>query len=727
MLKQSQETYQVKGMHCASCANVIERKVKKIDGVVSVAVNLATDTATINTSRPVTLTTLNQSILPFGYELSKNISEQKTLSFPYSFVIAVIAFLFMIWETLFGLKIGIPKPPGTMWQHSFFLFVLASINLFIFGRQFLRAIPRFIKTRYANMDTLVGIGTSVAYLYSLAVLLYGTLVKQIGLPDMVFFDVTAVVIGFILFGKQLEAQSKVKTGEAIKKLLELQAKTALVIRDGQETELPIDQIVMGDQVIVKPGASIPVDGVIVKGSSSINESMITGESMPVDKQVGDAVIGGTRNIQGNIVCQVNKIGADTMLAKIIRQVTEAQQSKAPIEAIADKVAAIFVPVVLVISVLTFIVWFITGNISLAISGFIGVLVIACPCALGLATPTGIIVGVGKGAENGILVKDASSLEQLAKLQVLIMDKTGTLTTGKPAVSTIVGLEATEKEVLQIAASLEKNSEHPLSQAIVAAAGSEKMILDEVIDFKNLEGKGISGTVNGKLFYAGSKYLMKSLKITTPSDKNQEKQGKTPVYIAHDQHVLGIIYISDTLKPEAINVVHRLQAQGIQVAMATGDDQDTAAYIAKLAGIDKIHAEVLPSDKAEVIKQYQYEGYVVGMVGDGINDAPALAQADIGIAMSTGTDIAIESASITLLHGDITKIFKAIQLSKATMRTIHQNLFWAFIYNVIGIPVAAGLLYPLFGILLNPMYAGAAMALSSVSVVTNSLRLKTVHL
>ncbi len=728
MNKPASIVYQVKGMHCASCVNIIEKKVAKVPGVTSISVNLATDMAAITTSQPIPLTVLNQSIQAFGYELIEAAkSEVSSSQIPTAFIIAIIAFGFMIWEMVYGSKIFPVKPPGNMWQHGFFLFILATINLFIFGRQFLVAIPRFIKTRYANMDTLVGIGASVAYGYSVIALFFENVVTQQRLPNMLFFDVTAVVIGFILFGKHLEAHSRAKTGEAIKKLFELQAKTALVERDGQELELPIDQIVIGNKVVVKPGSTIPVDGVIFSGNTSVNESMVTGESLPVDKTPGDMVIGGTINGEGVLVCQVKKIGMDTVLSQIIRQVADAQQSKAPVERLADKIAAVFVPIVLVIAVITLFVWFMVGNISQGLSGFIGILVIACPCALGLATPTGIIVGVGKGAENGILIKDASALEQLAKLQVLIMDKTGTITSGKPVVTDIVGSKSNETNVLTIAASLEKNSEHPLSQAIVTAAKERQLQLNEVLSFKNKPGQGITGEINRQKYSIGSKKLMNVLGIKTDTDKTKEKEGKTPVYLTDDNQLLGTIYIADTIKPEAKKTVEVLQQQNVKIVMATGDDFDTAAYIAHLVGIEEFIAEVLPNEKADLIKKYQQQGYVVGMVGDGINDAPALAQADIGIAMSTGSDIAIESADITLLHGNIKKIKKAIQLAKHTMNIIKQNLFWAFIYNIIGIPLAAGILYPFFGIMLNPAFAGAAMAMSSVSVVANSLRLKTVKL
>jgi heavy metal translocating P-type ATPase len=617
-----------------------------------------------------------------------------------------------------------------MMEHNYFLFVLASINLFVFGRGFLIAIVRFIKSHTANMDTLIGLGTTTAYIYSGFILFFGSQAKSFGLTGLMYFDATAVVIGFILFGKYLEAQSKTKTGEAIGKLISLQAKTAIVIRNEKEIEIPIEDVVVDDQILIKPGAKIPVDGKIISGNSSIDESTITGESIPVDKETGDSVIGGTINKHGSFIFKASKVGNNTMLAQIIQMVADAQGSKAPIERLADQVSAVFVPVVLVLALVTFIGWSLFGSsIPIAISSLVAVLVIACPCALGLATPTGIIVGVGKGAENGILVKDAESLEKLHSINAVVVDKTGTITTGKPIVTNIVVTgKTTQDELLSIAASLESLSEHPLAKNVVQKARETKINIQKVTNFLNLEGKGISGTIDGKKYYAGSRKLMNFLNIKVSNDKKFEKEGKTPIYITlGEESLLGAIYLADTLKENAAIAIAKLQKNGIEVIMATGDDQDTAQFIAGLAGIKSVYATSLPQDKAKLVQELQAKGKLVAMVGDGVNDAPALAAADVGIAMSTGTDIAIESASITLLHGDIMKVEKAIALSKATMSVIKQNLFWAFIYNIVGIPIAAGILYPFFGILLSPIFAGAAMALSSVSVVTNSLRLKTVRI
>lgn len=513
-------------------------------------------------------------------------------------------------------------------------------------------------------------------------------------------------------------------------MLNLQAKTALVVRDGKEVEVPIGEVVIGDRIIVKPGEKIPVDGKIVSGSSSIDESMITGEPVPVDKNVGDVVIGATINKQGSFVFEATKVGSDTMLAQIVKMVEQAQGSKAPIQALADKVSGVFVPTVLVIALVALASWLIIGipligqslAISYGILSFVGILVIACPCALGLATPTAIIVGVGKGAEHGILIKDAASLELLGKVEVVVFDKTGTITKGRPEVSDVVSLVSgsSSDEILRYAGSVEKKSEHPLAQAIVSASVGRKLALSEVSNFSAQEGVGVSAHV-GK-----QKVLIR--KADKSDNESQiaklQQEGKTLAVVEVDGAKIGVIAMSDTVKDEAKQAIASLHKKGVKVIMLTGDHEAAAQYIAKQAGIDQVIAGVLPNEKASKIKELQAAGATVAMAGDGINDAPALMQANIGIAMATGTDIAIESAGITLLHGDISKVAQAIDLSRSTMRTVKQNLFWAFIYNVVGIPVAAGLLYPIWGIVLNPIFAGLAMAGSSVSVVANSLRLKT---
>ncbi len=536
----------------------------------------------------------------------------------------------------------------------------------------------------------------------------------------------------------MEARSKLKTGEAIEQLLELQVKKATVIRNGEQLEIPIEQVIVGDILFIKPGEKIPVDGKITEGNSTIDESMITGESIPVDKKIGDVVIGATINKQGSLQVKATKVGKDTMLSQIIMMVEEAQGSKAPIERLADQVSAVFVPVVLVLAVLVLFLWLLLGSqfmplsqaVTLSLLSFVGVLVIACPCAMGLATPTAVVVGVGKAAQNGILIKNAESLEKFNSVNFIVMDKTGTLTKGKPEITdiSVVGKES-ELKVLTLLASLEKHSEHPLAMAIVNKAKQKNLQLETVKNFSILEGKGLTGKIGDKQYYAGNLRLAEEMSLIL--DKNQiglyTSQGKTPIVLMTKKNILAYIAVADTLKEDAKEVVSLLHKQKIKVAMLTGDNQNTANHIANQLSIDRVIAEVLPADKASEIKKLQAEGFKVAMVGDGINDAPALVTADVGVAMGTGTDVAIESAGITLLGGQVSKLPKAIHLAKATMNTIKQNLFWAFFYNIAGIPVAAGALYPFFGILLNPAIAGAAMAFSSVSVVLNALRLKTIKL
>ena len=760
-------TIDVKGMHCASCASTIERTLNKSKGVKSISANFATEKATIEYDENETdINQLSEKIRPFGYEfkpqmsmpvshgdmtedehaqhLGLNQSKQDKLNelqaqknkVMFVFPLAILIFISMMWEVGAKTFTGIiPAFPIPMQLYSTILLILSSIVLFWIGQPFLKGIVTFIRYRVANMDTLIGIGTLTAYVYSAFIVLFSGAANSAGLPETTYFDVSIVVIGFIVFGKYLEARSKLKTGEAIEKLINLQSKTAIVERDGQEVELSIDQVQIGDIVVVRPGGKVPVDGEIIEGFSSIDESMVTGESIPVDKTIKDIVIGGTINKQGTFKFKATKVGSDTLLASIIKMVEDAQGSKAPIQKLADKISSIFVPVVLIISVVTLLTWLIIGSqfmpfnqaLSYGLLCFVGVLVIACPCALGLATPTAIIVGVGKGAQNGILIKNAESLEKLHKINTIVVDKTGTITKGMPEVTDIFPSE--DKEVFKLIASLEKNSEHPLATAILQKAKSMNIELTKVEGFEIIEGKGLKGKIGGKQYYAGNLKFLDELKLnydTNIVDK-LTKEGKTPVIFADENNVLAIIAISDTIKESSIDAVEKLHKLGIKVVMLTGDNNNTAKHIADLVGIDKVFSEILPNEKADKIKELQSQGLIVAMAGDGVNDAPALAQSDVGIAMGTGTDVAIESADITLLAGDISKIPQAINLSKKTMATIKQNLFWAFFYNIIGIPLAAGLLFPFFGILLNPAFAGLAMALSSVSVISNSLRLRFVKI
>lgn len=742
-------------MHCVSCSNIIRKKIGKIPGVTDVDVNFATEKAHVSyTAAPVADDILNKEIKKLGYTLeqydvpqnsdmhaehrgltekgSDKKKELEDMETKVAFVlpIALLLFMVMMWEIASKLLTSIPILPIPMPLMNTISFLLASIILFWIGKPFIDGALKFITYRAANMDTLIGIGTLTAYIYSTMILLFPPVQKVLNAPDTTYFDVTIVVIGFVTLGKYLEARSKQKTGEAIEKLIHLQTKTATIRKNGNNVSVSIEQVVVGDLIVVKPGERMPVDGVIVEGKTSVDESMVTGESLPQDKKVGDTVIGGTINKQGFIVFRADKIGKDTMLSRIISLVENASGSKAPIQRLADTISGIFVPVVLLIAVAVFILWLIFGTMFLSFSqalsygilAFVGILVIACPCALGLAAPTAIIVGVGKGAEKGILIKNAESLQKLHTVTSVVFDKTGTITTGNPVVTDIVRFdtEVSEKELMHWAASLEKQSQHPLASAITAKAQEQKITVSRVTNFTETEGVGVSGHV-GK-----QKIAVRKLQKNEKEDERIEKlfiQGKTVIAIEVKHKIAGIIAVSDTLKKGIKESIEKLHAMHIKTVLLTGDNAYAAEYIAKQAGIMTVEAEVQPHEKAEVIKKLQDQKYMVVMVGDGINDAPALAQADASIAMATGTDVAIEASDITLLRGDITKVPQSIQLSRKTMRTIKQNLFWAFIYNVIGIPVAGGILYPFLGIFLNPMFAGLAMAASSVSVVSNSLLLK----
>lgn len=743
------QTFKVSGMHCASCSAIITKKLSKLGGVNDIVVNFATEKAKINfDSEKVEIDAMNEEIEKLGYSLSsegngENLTEGETVNSKqeketrgqkakteFVLPISLFVFAFMMWDIAARSFDVVPNIPIPMELFNIVSMILATVVLFWVGKPFITGVSTFIRYRVANMDTLIGIGTLTAYLYSVIIVLLPQVRALLSLPEYTYFDVVIVVIGFVTFGKYLESRSKEKTGEAIGKLLGLQAKTALVLREGKEIEISIDEVKVGERIIVKPGSKIPVDGIIREGDSSVDESMITGESIPTDKKVGDTVIGATINKQGSFVFEATNVGQDTMLSHIIGMVEDAQGSKAPIQALADRVSSIFVPIVLLIASASLLSWVFIGGwymssslaLSYGILSFVGVLVIACPCALGLATPTAIIVGVGKGAEHGILIKDAESLELLSKVDTIVFDKTGTITNGTPIVTDIVSLnsEYSENNILEYASSVEKLSEHPLGMAMVASAINKGVTLSHVANFSSIEGVGVEGEI-------GDKHVV----VRKPAQGNNDPkinflqaEGKTVVVIEINQKEVGYIALADTLKSEARIAISHILKKGIQVIMLTGDNHLAAKHIASQAGIDIVIAEVLPHEKASKIKELQDKGNIVAMVGDGINDAPALVQAHVGIAMATGTDIAIESAGITLLHGDIRKISQALVLADSTMRTVRQNLFWAFIYNVVGIPVAAGLLYPVWGIVLNPVFAGLAMAFSSVSVVSNSLRLKT---
>lgn len=724
-------------MTCASCVRRVEQALLAVEGVVSANVNLATEKGTVAyIPSVVTPNRIKQTIIDAGYEVREAEEAGEALK-PRSeaeeikrrLIIAAVLTAIVMIGSMHDLIPALMMVPDK--TRFLILLALASPVQFWAGWRFYRGAYLTAKHGTTDMNTLVAVGTTAAYLYSIAVTFAPELFEAQGIMPAVYYDTSATIITLILFGRYLEAKAKGRASDAIKKLLGLQAKTGRVVRDGQEVDIAIDAIVAGDIVLVRPGEKIPVDGVVVDGYSSIDESMITGESIPVEKRAGDEVIGATINKTGAFKFRATKVGSETALAQIVKLVEEAQGSKAPIQRLADIVASYFVPTVITIAVLTFVVWYIFGPkpaFTLALLNFVAVLIIACPCALGLATPTAIMVGTGQGAQNGILIRDAQALENAHKIDTIILDKTGTLTQGKPVLTDIVTASGFgDDDILRFAASAERGSEHPLGEAIVARAKERELILGEPQDFESFTGRGIGATIDGRRVMLGNARLMEERNIVLndlgEAAEKLSAEGKTPMYISVDTEAVGVVAVADVLKENSKAAVGRLKGMGLEVIMITGDNERTAKAIASQAGVDRVFAEVLPADKAREIKRLQDEGRVVAMVGDGINDAPALAQANIGIAIGTGTDVAIEASDITLISGDLQGLVTSIALSRKTLKTIYQNLFWAFFYNIILIPVAAGVLYPFFGISLNPMYAAAAMALSSVSVVSNSLRLR----
>lgn len=733
------KTFSIKGMHCASCVVLLEDSLSKVPGVLKATVNLATEKATVAyDSDKVTNDHLESAVSNVGYqalikdEVQHQADEQEEKKKELQDLkIKVIVSLFLGGLILWGSFPGLMSTAPKILQNFLVQLILATPVQFWAGWGFYQATIPALKHRTANMDTLVAIGTTVAYAYSAFVTLFPKIVESVGIEAFPYFDVATIIIGLILLGRYFEAKAKAGTSEAIKKLIGLQAKTARVIRDNKEIDIPIDDVQIGDVIRVRPGEKIPVDGVIIDGFSSVDESMVTGESIPVDKTKGDTVVGATMNKTGTFTFKATKIGKETMLAQIIKLVQEAQGSKAPIQRLADLVSSYFVPIVIMLAITTFVVWYIFGSgqaLTFALLNMVAVLIIACPCAMGLATPTAIMVGTGKGAEQGILIKDAESLETAHKVNTVIFDKTGTLTKGKPEVTSVVVLGSmSENELLVLAASVEKGSEHSLAEAIVKKTDEEKLVLSRVDGFQAIPGHGVEGIVNGKKVVFGNKRLMdrENIDTHTADDKvsTMEHEGKTVMMLGVDGTLAGLVAVADVIKESAKAGLQALQKLGIEAVMITGDNERTASAIAKRLGIKRVLAQVLPDQKEAEVRKIQAEGKVVAMVGDGINDAPALAAADVGIAMGTGTDVAIEAADITLINKNLTSVAKAVVLSKKTMRTIKQNLFWAFGYNIILIPVAMGVLYPFFHLLLNPIFASVAMAISSISVVTNSLLLK----
>lgn len=741
-------TLKLQGMGCASCAKSIEEAISSVPGVEECQVNFGAEQATVTYDpRRTNLEEIQNAVDSAGYSahpiqeqdfLSGDDDAEKATRLAESgnlkrkvWIGGIISILLVVGSLPMMTGLSLPFIPRLL-HNPLFQLVLTTPVLFWCGASFFINAWKALKRHAATMDTLVAIGTGAAYLYSVFLTFFSEYFTSRGLPADVYYEPATIIVTLILLGRLLENRAKGQTSEAIRSLVGLQAKTARVIRKGREVDIPIAEVVVGDVILVRPGEKIPVDGKIIDGSSTIDEAMVTGESVPVKKQPGDEVIGATINKTGSFKFRATRVGKNTFLAQIVKLVQQAQGSKAPIQRLADQVTGWFVPAVIAIAIATFIIWYnIMGNVTMALITTVGVLIIACPCALGLATPTSIMVGTGKGAENGILIKGAESLELAHQLQIIVLDKTGTITQGKPSVTDFVTVNGTanrnELKLLRLAASVERNSEHPLAEAVVQYTQSQGVELTDAQEFEAIAGSGVQGYVSNQIVQIGTHRWMTESGIDTHTLQTQwerlEYLGKTVIWIAVNGKIQGIMGIADAVKPSSVNAIRILQRMGLEVVMLTGDNRRTAEVIAREVGIKRVFAEVRPDQKAATIETLQSEGKIVAMVGDGINDAPALAQADVGMAIGTGTDVAIAASDITLISGDLQGIVTAIQLSRATMRNIKQNLFFAFIYNVAGIPIAAGILFPLFGWLLSPIIAGAAMAFSSVSVVTNALRLR----
>jgi Cu+-exporting ATPase len=738
----------VEGMTCASCVTRIEKVIGKIDGVKSVSVNIATEKANFEIDPSKTdIKKITQAVEEAGYKMplpeatSENkggvIQEERynndekyytalTRDLLLAVILTIPVFLVsMSMELSYFQRLFIFIDHAKLMDYiNKFLLLLTTVIVLIPGKRFFLIFWNNLKHFAADMNSLVAIGTGAAYIYSLAVTLFPQIVLPAGKSPHVYFDSTAMIITLILMGRWLERRARQKTGAAIRKLLELEPKRAEVLRNGDPVIINIEELLSGDIVIVRPGGKVPADGIITEGISAVDESMITGESIPVEKQIGSKVIGGTINKNGVFSFRITALGGDSILGQIIKLVEEAQGSKAPIQKLADKIASAFVPAVVAIASATFIIWlFIGGNnsFSLALINFVSVLIIACPCALGLATPTAIMVGTGLGASHGILIKNGESLEEAHKITTIILDKTGTITEGGATVTDVIAVNIPENEFLRIAASVENKSEHPVAQAVAQYAKLRKVVLSDVDTFTNIPGYGVLAVTEGKSVVIGNEKLMAEYSVQTKNFSGRfealSEEGKTAVYVAINGEIKGLLAIEDPIKKSSAGAILALKKMGIEIVMLSGDNIKTAAAIAKRVGIDKFTAGILPEEKALEVIKYQKKGETVAMAGDGINDAPALAQSNVGIAMGTGTEVAIETSDITLIKGDLKGVVNAIRLSKSTIRTIRQNLFWAFIYNILGIPLAA------FG-LLNPMFAAFAMSLSSVSVISNSLRLRS---
>jgi len=741
------KTFYIEGMTCASCSATVEKVTSKLEGVEMASVNLAAEKMTVSYN-PVQLSVreITDAVNKSGYKAIPQNEEQEEVTSPDEVeteskeevlkkrTILSALFTIPLMYVSMGPMIGLPLPAIVDHMHNPALFALLQLILTIpvvwSGREYFKQGFKTLSKGHPNMNSLISLGVWAAFVYSLAAT-YAILFNGADLAMMLYYETSAVILAFHTLGKYLEERSKGRMSEAIQKLMDLAPKTARVIHNGEEEEVDVEQVSPGDIIRVRPGEKMPVDGVIMTGRTAVDESMLTGESMPVEKAEGDTIIGASMNKNGSIDYRATKVGKDTTLSQIIKLVEEAQGSKAPIAKLADIITGYFVPVVMALALLSGLVWFFVGQgfvFSLTIA--ISVLVIACPCALGLATPTAIMVGTGKGAEHGVLIKSGGALETIHSVDTIVFDKTGTLTEGKPVVTDIVlNEESTYNEdmILKLAASAETGSEHPLGEAIVKEAKDQSIETVDALDFEAIPGRGLKAVVDGQTVYFGNKQLMSEQAIPTGQLPKQADrladEGKTPMYLAIDGKAEAVIAVADTLKDNSVATIQALQARGIQVAMITGDNERTAQAVAKLAGIDRVLSDVLPEDKANEVKKLQEEGKKVAMVGDGINDAPALAQADIGIAIGSGTDVAVESADVVLMRDDVKEVLTAIELSEDTLKNIKQNLFWAFAYNIVGIPIAMGLLYIFGGPLLSPVFAAAAMSFSSVSVLANALRLK----
>jgi Cu+-exporting ATPase len=737
-----QTTIGIKGMVCASCSSVIEEALMSLDGVLSASVNLATEKAAVRYNpQEVTIEALKAAIVDAGYEvieaetldteMAERGREQRRqfVLLVFSLALSIPIMVLMIGFDYFGWGEAL----GIVGYEGYLLFAMATPVQFVAGYQFYIGTYYALRNRRANMDTLIALGSSAAYFYSVVVVFLPALIP---FHHHTYFDTSAMIISLILFGKYLEAKAKGRTSQAIRKLIGLQARTAMVIRDGKEVEVPVELLKVDDLFVVRPGEKIATDGTVEEGSSAVDESMITGESIPVDKTSGCSVVGGSINKNGVLKVRATRVGKDTALAQIIRLVEDAQSSKAPIQRYADNVSAWFVPAVITIATIAFLAWYLFAygwlvggdeGFVFSLIIFISVLVISCPCALGLATPTAIMVGSGKGAENGILFKSAEALETAGKVQMVVMDKTGTITKGEPEVTDIIAIGGTEAEVLRTSAIAEKGSEHPLAEAIVRRAERDGISLPDAGSFEAIPGQGVRAIVDGRTVLIGNRKLMEQSGVDMSSVeadlRRMEEGGRTAMLLSSESGLIGIIGVADVVKETSREAVSELKKMGIEVIMLTGDNPRTAKVIASQVGIDRYIAEVLPENKAQEVARLQAEGRKVAMIGDGVNDAPALAQADVGIAIGSGTDVAMETGDIVLIRSDLIDAVAAIQLSRRTMKKIRQNLFWALGYNSAGIPIAAGVLYPFFGVLLNPIVAAAAMAMSSVSVVSNAALLK----